>query len=62
MEAKKCDRKSCGKFFEPKKNVDDKVHIFANYWRNYDNSNSTYDLCPDCMKKLKDFLEGKNDN
>lgn len=58
MEAKKCDRKSCGKFFESsRKNVNNKILIFKDYWA-IDNGEK-YDLCPDCMSKLKDFLESK---
>lgn len=62
MRAKKCDR--CGKLYEHydglsrfKKTEQANAVIFIDrdldekYW-----GRKTYDLCPECMKELEDFL------
>ena len=58
MRAKKCDRKGCEKYFEPKDRINDKLQIFYDTWGMKDSK--YYDLCPECMKKIEDFLKGEN--
>lgn len=64
MRAKKCDK--CGKLYEHYdgnkefKNTERANAVFL-IDRDLDNkhwSRKTYDLCPDCMKKLEEFLNG----
>lgn len=68
MRAKKCDR--YGKLFEHYdgnkefKNTE-KANGFILIDRDLDNKywgRKDYDLCPECMKKLEDFLKGGEEN
>lgn len=63
--AKKCDR--CGKLYERYSgiqiiqggNLYNTVHVANDFVRN------SYDMCPECMTKLKEFLtemEGENED
>ena len=63
MEARKCDR--CGEFYELSKEdqerkgwpVDTKGAIARLYLRpGTDNSGEWYDLCPECVKSLQEWL------
>lgn len=64
MRAKKCDR--CGKLFEHYDGIKEfknteKANALLLIDRDLDNkywSRKSYDLCPECMKKLEDFLKG----
>ena len=64
MRAMKCDR--CGKFynyyeggktFKDTEKANAVVLIDRDSERDY-SSRKIYDLCPDCMKELEDFLKG----
>ena len=50
MRAMKCDR--CGKFYEEHEGMLVDTVLKRKYWRD----RKTYDLCPECMKELEDFL------
>lgn len=62
MRAKKCDR--CGKLYEHYDGVKEfkngeKANAFLLIDRDLDNkywSRKSYGLCPECMKKLEDFI------
>lgn len=49
----KCDR--CGKIYEEHKGMTVDTELARIYLKN----RKTYDLCPDCMKELEDFLNNK---
>lgn len=53
MRAMKCDR--CGKFCEEH----DVMRIDTELKRGFLERHKTYDLCPDCMRELEDFLNKK---
>lgn len=55
MIAAKCDR--CGKLYETPKCVPN-IRVFE-YKHPY--GDSRYDLCPECQKKLEEFLKGESD-
>ena len=65
MIVRKCDRKGCNKFYEQYGNSNsDSVEpngtllIFKNITGLY-SPNRAYDLCPECLEKLKEFLGGE---
>lgn len=63
MRAIKCDK--CGKFYDYYIGIDETtkankiiltdMDIELKHW----SSRKTYNLCPDCMKEIKKFLENK---
>jgi hypothetical protein len=66
MQAMKCDR--CGKFYDyysgSKGNFKDSngiILIDMDLGRNY-LKREIYNFCPDCLEKLKDFLDGEVEN
>lgn len=66
MNVKRCDRKGCNKFYEQygHNNPNDvepngAMLIFRGINGAY-NSSKTYDLCPECLEKLKEFLGGED--
>lgn len=50
MRAMKCDR--CGKFYEEHEGM----LVDTELKRGFLERRKTYDLCPECMKELEDFL------
>lgn len=52
-DAKRCDR--CGAFY-PHPGWDKFVMIRADEWRG---DGKTFDLCPDCERKIVDWMKGK---
>lgn len=54
--AYKCDR--CGEFFAAPMN-----RIYSAYYVFYQNPNSEtiQDLCPECLRKLQNFMENKKE-
>lgn len=69
MTAMKCDR--CGKYYDyyfkrevNGKNVRSQNSISLYLKDDYGNwaDKKCYDLCPECMDKMVDFLEGRNDD
>lgn len=52
MRAMKCDR--CGKFYEEHEGMLVDTELNRIYLRD----RKTYDLCPECMKELENFLKG----
>ena len=51
MRAMKCDR--CGKFYEEH----DGMLVDTELKRGFLERRKIYDLCPECMKELEDFLK-----
>lgn len=55
MNVKKCDR--CGKIFDEKgRNHNRIVFVKDSFWKPL--PDIYYDLCPECVKKIKDFING----
>ena len=55
-DAKKCDR--CGRFYDIYGNVDNAVSFrFVSRWDT--TLQPIYDLCPDCMEELKNWLANR---
>lgn len=52
MRAMKCDR--CGKIYKEHEGMTVDTELARIYLKD----RKTYDLCPDCMKELEDFLKG----
>lgn len=57
--AKMCDR--CGKYYSIYNNTNDKVKVNGFMYLNIDKagkywSHNSNDLCPECMKQLKDWF------
>lgn len=50
--AKKCDR--CGAYYDPKEELGEVYGVTLNYGSEY--NNETYDLCDDCVAKIREFL------
>ena len=66
MIVRKCDRKGCNKFYEQYGNSNSNsvepngtLLIFRAVTGSY-SSNRAYDLCPECLGKLKAFLGGES--
>ena len=66
MIVRKCDRKGCNKFYEQygshsstRAEPNGAMLIFKNITGLY-SPNRAYDLCPECLEKLKEFLGGES--
>lgn len=57
-EAKKCDR--CGKLYEKYDTYEDNGIIFTCGDNEEGGTGDKIDLCPDCMKELKNWIENPN--
>ena len=59
--AKQCDAKGCGKFFKPSTDENTPNGITFSYFDQQSNVQNTIEkkeLCPDCLKKVRDMLNG----
>lgn len=59
----KCDRASCGKFYEPYggTEVRNSVIIACKYFSGNTVNSKSFDLCPECMQEFQKFLGMKID-
>ena len=55
MRAMKCDR--CSKIYKEHEGMTVNTELARIYLKD----RKTYDLCPECMKELEDFLENTNE-
>ena len=63
--AKKCDR--CGTLYEPYGIIDrvraekNSIMVIGNIYGEITSRDEFYDLCPDCMEELHEWLKGEKD-